>query len=52
MGASNEDKEEKSKSKTKISTRNMGPLASEIKFAKKKIIPRSKTALVIARIEF
>ena len=35
--ASNEGKEEMSKSKTKISTRNMGPLASEITFAKKKI---------------
>jgi len=30
----------------------MKPLASEITFAKKKIVSRSKTALVLARIEF
>ena len=30
----------------------MGPLASEITFAKKNIISRSKTALLLARIEF
>ena len=30
----------------------MGPLTSEITFAKKKITSRSKTALVLARIEF
>ena len=29
----------------------MGPLASEITFAKKKIISRLKTALLLARIE-
>ena len=30
----------------------MGPLASEITFAKKKIISRSKTVLVLSGIEF
>ena len=30
----------------------MGPLASEITFAEQKIISRSKTTLVLARIEF
>ena len=39
-------------SKGQIGSTCMGPLASEITFAKKKIISRSKTALVLARIEF
>ena len=38
--------------KGQIGSTCMGPLASEITFAKKKIISRSKTALVLARIEF
>ena len=39
-------------SKGQIGSTCMGPLASEITFAKKKIISRSKTALLLARIEF
>ena len=39
-------------SKGQIGSTCMGPLASEITFAKKKIISRSKTTLVLARIEF
>ena len=39
-------------SKGQIGSTYTGPLASEITFAKKKIISRSKTALVLARIEF
>ena len=39
-------------SKGQIGSTCMGPLASEITFAEKKIISRSKTALVLARIEF
>ena len=39
-------------SKGQIGSTFMGPLASEITFAKKKITSRSKTALVLARIEF
>ena len=42
----------KSSSKGQIGSTCMGPLASEITFAKKKITSRSKTALVLARIEF
>ena len=39
-------------SKGQIGSTWMGPLASEIAFAKKKIISRSNTALALARIEF
>ena len=39
-------------SKGQIGSTCMGPLASEITFAKKKIISRSKITLVLARIEF
>ena len=39
-------------SKGQIGSTCMGPLASEISFAEKKIISRSKTALLLARIEF
>ena len=39
-------------SKGQIGSTCMGSLASEITFAKKKIISRSKTALLLARIEF
>ena len=39
-------------SKGQIGSTCMGPLASEITFAKKKIISSSKTTLVLARIEF
>ena len=39
-------------SKGQIGSTYMGPLDSEITFAKKKIISRSKTVLVLARIEF
>ena len=39
-------------SKGQIGPTCMGPLASEITFAKKKIISRSKITLVLARIEF
>ena len=40
-------------SKGQIGSTCMGPLASEITFAKKKkTISRSKTALLLARIEF
>ena len=42
----------KSSSKGQIGSTCMGPLASEITFAQKKIKSRSKTALVLARIEF
>ena len=42
----------KSSSKGQIGSTCMAPLASEISFAKKKITSRSKTALVLARIEF
>ena len=42
----------KTSSKGQIGSTCMGPLVSEITFAKKKIISRSKTALVLARIEF
>ena len=42
----------KSSSKGQIGSTCMGPLASEITFAKKKITSRSKPALVLARIEF
>ena len=42
----------KSSSKGQIGSTCMGPLASEISFAKKKITSCSKTALVLARIEF
>ena len=38
-------------SKGQIGSTCMGPLASEIIFAKKKIISRSKTSLLLARIE-
>ena len=38
--------------KGQIGSTCMGPLASEMTFAKKQIITRSKTALVLARIEF
>ena len=41
----------KSSSKGQIGSTCMGPLASEITFAKKKITSRSKTALALARIE-
>ena len=37
-------------SKGQIGSTCMGPIASKITFAKKKIISRSKTALVLARI--
>ena len=39
-------------SKGQIESACMGPLASEITFAKKKIISRSKIALILARNEF
>ena len=39
-------------SKGQIGSTCMGPLASQITFVMKKIISRSKTALVLARIEF
>ena len=39
-------------SKGQIGSTCMGPLASQITFAKKKIISRSQTALLLARIEF
>ena len=39
-------------SKSQIGSTCTGPLASEINFAKKKIISRSKITLVLARIEF
>ena len=39
-------------SKGQIGSTCMGPLASEITFAKKKIISRSNKTLVLARIEF
>jgi len=39
-------------SKGQIGSTCMGPLVSEITFAKKKIISRSKAALILARIEF
>ena len=39
-------------SKGQIGSTFMGPLASEITFAKKKIISRSKSGLVLARNEF
>ena len=39
-------------SKGQIGSICMEPLASEITFAKEKISSRSKTALVLARIEF
>ena len=39
-------------SKGQIGSPCMGPLASEIIFAKKKTISRSKTALVYVRSEF
>ena len=39
-------------SKGQIGSTCMEPLASEITFAKKKITSRSKTTLVLARIEF
>ena len=39
-------------SKGQIGSTCMGPLASQIPFAKKKIISRSQTALLLARIEF
>ena len=42
----------KSSSKGQIGSTCMGPLASEITLAKKKITSRSKTTLVLARIEF
>ena len=42
----------KSSWKGQIGSTCMGPLASEITFAKKKNKSRSKTALVLARIEF
>ena len=39
-------------SKGQIGSTFMGPLASEITFAQKKIISRSKSGLVLARNEF
>ena len=39
-------------SKGQIGSTCMGPLASQITFAKKKIMSRSQTALLLARIEF
>ena len=39
-------------SKGQIGSTCMGPLASQITFAKEKIISRSQTALLHARIEF
>ena len=39
-------------SKGQIGSTCMGPLTSQITFAKKKIISRSQTALLLARIEF
>ena len=39
-------------SKGQIGSTCIGPLASEITFAKKKIISRSNTTPVLARIEF
>ena len=39
-------------SKGQLGSTCTGPLASEITFAKKKIISRSKITLVLARIEF
>ena len=42
----------KSSSNGQIGSTCMGPLVSEITFAKKKITSRSKTALLLARIEF
>ena len=38
--------------KGQIGSTCMGPLASEITFAKKQIISHSQTALVLTRIEF
>ena len=38
--------------KGQIGSTCMGSLASQITFAKKKIISRSRTALLLARIEF
>ena len=39
-------------SKGQIGSTCMGPLASQITFAKKKVMSRSQTALLLARIEF
>ena len=43
---------DKISSKGQIGSTCMGPLASQITFAKKKIISRSQTALLLVRIEF
>ena len=52
MCASNEEKEKRARARQKYPRGTWGRSPQKLNLPRKKIIPRSKTAVVIARIEF